>query len=147
MNRLLVTAAAIAPPVAAVIAAAARRVDRVARIVETTIPPRRTTAQAQAMGITGVVGTYKTLFGGIPNRIHNVELVAHLIDHAFVAPGATFSFNGKTGARTAAKGFLAAPVIINGEVQTGLGGGVAQSVLPLVGRVLPRAAKSDRNDP
>ena len=38
----------------------------------------------------------------------------------------TFSFNGTTGERTAEKGFQEAPVIINGELQTGLGGGVCQ---------------------
>ena len=43
-----------------------------------------------------------------------------------VAPGATFSFNQATGDRNAAKGFLEAPVIMNGEVETGLGGGVCQ---------------------
>ena len=43
-----------------------------------------------------------------------------------IAPGATFSFNQTTGARTAEKGFREAPVIINGELQTGLGGGVCQ---------------------
>jgi vancomycin resistance protein YoaR len=55
-----------------------------------------------------------------------VQLVAHLVDNKLIAPGATFSFNGTTGERTAAKGFLEAPVIINGELQTGLGGGVCQ---------------------
>ena len=43
-----------------------------------------------------------------------------------IAPGETFSFNGTTGARTADKGFREAPVIINGELQTGLGGGICQ---------------------
>jgi vancomycin resistance protein YoaR len=78
------------------------------------------------MGINGIVSSYETVFGGIPNRIHNVELVSHLVDGKLIAPGATFSFNGTTGARTAEKGFVAAPVIINGELQTGLGGGVCQ---------------------
>jgi vancomycin resistance protein YoaR len=55
-----------------------------------------------------------------------VQLVAHLIDGALVAPGATFSFNDTTGERTADKGFLEAPVIVNGELTTGLGGGVCQ---------------------
>jgi len=62
----------------------------------------------------------------VPNRIHNVQLVAHLVDNKLIAPGATFSFNGATGERSAEKGFLEAPVIINGELQTGLGGGVCQ---------------------
>jgi vancomycin resistance protein YoaR len=78
------------------------------------------------MGITGVVATYETFYGGDPNRIHNVQLVAHLVDNKLIAPGATFSFNGTTGERSAAKGFLEAPVIVNGELQTGLGGGVCQ---------------------
>jgi vancomycin resistance protein YoaR len=78
------------------------------------------------MGIRSVVSSYTTEYGGIPNRIHNVQLVAHLIDNALIAPGSTFSFNQTTGARTAAKGFLEAPVIVNGELTTGLGGGVCQ---------------------
>jgi len=110
----------------AVLAAAERPGTRTAQLVIAKIQPTRTTAQAQAMGITGLVGSYETLYGGIANRIHNVELVAHLIDGKLVAPGATFSFNRATGERTAAKGFLEAPVIINGELQTALGGGVCQ---------------------
>jgi vancomycin resistance protein YoaR len=55
-----------------------------------------------------------------------VQLVAHLVDNKLIAPGATFSFNNTTGERSAAKGFREAPVIINGELQTGLGGGVCQ---------------------
>ena len=71
------------------------------------------------MGITGLVSSYETIYGGIANRIHNVELVAHLVDNKLIAPGATFSFNKATGARTAAKGFVEAPVIINGELSDG----------------------------
>jgi vancomycin resistance protein YoaR len=78
------------------------------------------------MGITRRISRYETIYGGDPNRIHNVQLVARLIDGKLVAPGATFSFNQATGARTADKGFLEAPVIINGELTTGLGGGVCQ---------------------
>ena len=78
------------------------------------------------MGITTRISRYETIYGGDPNRIHNVQLVARLIDGKLIAPGATFSFNRATGARTASKGFLEAPVIINGEVTTGLGGGVCQ---------------------
>jgi vancomycin resistance protein YoaR len=109
-----------------VFAAATRVTNRVATLVLAESQPKRTTAEAQAMGITGTVGSYETFYGGIANRIHNVQLVAHLVDHKFVAPGETFSFNGTTGERSAAKGFLEAPVIVNGELQTGLGGGVCQ---------------------
>ena len=94
---------------AALLAAAESTGNRVAHL---TIAPRsvgRTTAEANAMGITGLVSSYETIYGGIANRIHNVELVAHLVDNKLIAPGATFSFNQATGARTAAKGFLEAP--------------------------------------
>ena len=77
------------------------------------------------MGITGIVGSYTTTYG-TPGRLHNVELVADLIDGALVAPGARFSFNETTGERNAAKGFEEAPVIINGELENGIGGGVCQ---------------------
>jgi vancomycin resistance protein YoaR len=109
-----------------VLAAAERSTNRVAQLAVSTAAPARSTAEAEAMGITGTVGSYETVYGGDPNRIHNVELVAHLVDNKLIAPGATFSFNGTTGERSAAKGFLEAPVIVNGELQTGLGGGVCQ---------------------
>jgi vancomycin resistance protein YoaR len=111
---------------ARVFSAATRVTNRTATLVLAEQQPTRTTADAQAMGITGTVGSYETFYGGIANRIHNVQLVAHLVDHKFIAPGETFSFNGTTGERSAAKGFLEAPVIVNGELQTGLGGGVCQ---------------------
>jgi vancomycin resistance protein YoaR len=111
---------------AAVIAAAERPQARTAALVVQSEQPERTTATARAMGITGVVGTYETIYGGEANRIHNVQLVARLVDGKLIAPGAIFSFNKATGERSAAKGFLEAPVIINGELQTGLGGGVCQ---------------------
>jgi vancomycin resistance protein YoaR len=78
------------------------------------------------MGITNVVGSYTTVYGGTPGRLHNVQLVADLIDGALVAPGERFSFNQTTGERNAAKGFEEAPVIINGELESGIGGGVCQ---------------------
>src|SRR5215216_5231406 len=78
------------------------------------------------MGISGLVGAYETIYGGEENRLHNVQLVARLIDGKLIAPGSTFSFNSTTGERSEDKGFLEAPVIINGELQTGLGGGVCQ---------------------
>jgi vancomycin resistance protein YoaR len=101
---------------------ALRRTDLVAQSTHAD----RSTKEAEAMHISGLVASYTTYYGGDPNRVHNVQLVAHLVDRHVIAPGATFSFNQTTGARTAAKGFKEAPVIINGELQTGLGGGVCQ---------------------
>ena len=109
-----------------ILQAAASPTERLGKLVVTAAAPGRTTAEVQAMGIREVVGTYETTYGGIANRLHNVRLVAELIDDHYIAPGATFSFNRATGERSAAKGFLVAPVIINGELQSGIGGGVCQ---------------------
>jgi vancomycin resistance protein YoaR len=109
-----------------VLAAAERTTNRVVELAIVDSQPQRSTAQARAMGIVGTVGSYETIYGGVANRIHNVQLVAHLIDGKLIAPHATFSFNDATGERSASKGFLVAPVIINGELATGLGGGVCQ---------------------
>ena len=115
------------PATAKAIAAAAFSADeRLAKLVVRVAEPARTTADAKAMGITGVVASYTTTYGGTPGRLNNVQLVSELIDGTLVAPGGTFSFNDTTGERTADKGFQEAPVIINGELQNGLGGGVCQ---------------------
>ena len=99
---------------------------RSANLTVQRVAAKRTTAEATAMDIKGLVASYQTFYGGDPNRIHNVQLVSHLVDKHVIAPGETFSFNGATGARTEDKGFRVAPVIINGELKTGLGGGVCQ---------------------
>ncbi len=107
-------------------AALATTSSRSTELVIETAEPKVSTEDAKNMGIVGTVSSYTTLFGGVANRIHNVQLVASLIDDHLIAPGETFSFNGTTGERNADKGFLEAPVIINGELETGLGGGVCQ---------------------
>lgn len=99
---------------------------RSANLTVETAEADRTTEEARAMKIRGLVASYQTFYGGEANRIHNVQLVAHLVDRHVIAPGETFSFNGTTGERGEDKGFLEAPVIINGELKTGLGGGVCQ---------------------
>ena len=110
----------------ALLAAALSATDRAAQIAVSTTEPDRTTAEAEAMHVTSLVSSYETAYGGDANRIHNVQLVAHLVDRHVLAPGETFSFNATTGERSAKKGFREAPVIIDGELQTALGGGVCQ---------------------
>ena len=110
----------------AILRAALSPTNRVARLVVATTPPKVTTADAKAMGIKESSARTRPSSAASPNRIHNVQLVAHLIDHHLIAPGEEFSFNKTTGDRNASKGFLEAPVIINGELSSGLGGGVCQ---------------------
>ena len=60
---------------------------RVATVVVGRRQPERSTEDAKKMGVTGLVSSYTTIYGGDANRIHNVQLVARLIDGTLVAPG------------------------------------------------------------
>jgi len=111
---------------AQLLAAALSPTARTGDLVVATDTPKITTEKAKGMGVVGLVGSYTTTYGGDPNRLSNVQLVSKLIDDHLIAPGQVFSFNQTTGERNADRGFLEAPVIINGELQTGIGGGVCQ---------------------
>ena len=59
------------------IEAAAFSADRrTAKLTVRVAQPTRTTEIARTMGITGVVSSYTTTYGGTPGRLNNVQLVA-----------------------------------------------------------------------
>jgi vancomycin resistance protein YoaR len=64
----------------ALLRAALRTANRVAIVRVRTQPAQLTVARAKRMGLVGLVSSYTTVYGGDPNRIHNVQLVADLID-------------------------------------------------------------------
>lgn len=59
-------------------------------------------------------------------RAANIARAAAQIDGIIVPPGAQFSLNAATGERNAEAGYQNAPVIIDGELVPGIGGGVSQ---------------------
>lgn len=59
-------------------------------------------------------------------RAQNIRLAASRMDGVILLPGDEFSMNGATGERTADDGYQEAPVIIDGELVPGIGGGVSQ---------------------
>lgn len=91
---------------------------------------------AEAKEINQVLGRYSTSFYPEKNRSKNIELATKSIDGAYVKPGAVFSYNQTTGSRSAANGYLEAPVIINGKLEPGSGGGVCQVSTTLFNAVL-----------
>jgi vancomycin resistance protein YoaR len=111
---------------AAFLRAALSRTNRTARAVARTTAPDLTTAEAERLRITSVLGSYSTYYAGTADRIHNLQLAVALLDGTLVPPGETFSLNGAVGPRTSERGFRAAPVIINAEYKEGVGGGVSQ---------------------
>ncbi len=59
-------------------------------------------------------------------RVHNIELVASKLSGYVVQPGQIFSFNDVVGDRTVAAGYQLAPILVQGEFDQGVGGGVCQ---------------------
>ena len=88
-------------------------------------PAAFTTEAANALGITELVSTFTTNYTSSASGA-NIRTVAAEVDGAIVLPGETFSLNGFTGPRTEAEGYGPAGVIINGEFQEAIGGGVSQ---------------------
>jgi len=110
----------------ALLRAATSPSNRVARVSVATAQPERSTAEAQAMGIDRLMGSYKTYNAGTWDRITNLRLGVTLLDGTLVPPGGTFSLNGTIGERTEERGFRSAPVIIGTEYEEEVGGGTSQ---------------------
>lgn len=94
----------------------------------TVIQPKTTSQDLSKLGVKVQVSTFTTYFeGGLASpRTQNIIQVAKEVDGALVKPGQVFSLNGHTGPRGYAEGYQDAPVIINGQLVKGIGGGVSQ---------------------
>lgn len=84
------------------------------------------------------IGTFSTDFGSISSaeRANNIRLATKSINGKVLMPGDSFSFNDIVGERTADRGYMAAPVIIGNQVDSGLGGGICQVSTTLYNAVL-----------
>ncbi|NLZ94126.1 MAG: hypothetical protein GX922_09000 [Firmicutes bacterium] len=96
------------------------------------------TAESLAsLAITEKIAAFSTVFStGNANRAHNIRLAAAALDKSLILPNAIFSFNETVGNATAAKGYRAAPVIVNGRLVDGIGGGICQVSSTLYNTVL-----------
>jgi vancomycin resistance protein YoaR len=94
----------------------------------TTVEPTTTGAELAELGIKERVSTFTTKFtGGLSSpRSKNIVQASKEVDGAIVEPGETFSLNGHTGPRGYAEGYHDAPVIIDGKLTPGVGGGISQ---------------------
>ncbi|MFO8075401.1 MAG: VanW family protein [Egibacteraceae bacterium] len=90
------------------------------------VPPDRSTADAEDLGITEQVSSFTTEFVPGQSRVTNIQRMADLVDGAVVEPGEEFSLNGHVGPRTEEKGFVGGGAILRGEFVEQIGGGVSQ---------------------
>ena len=91
----------------------------------------------QLQEVDTLLGSYSTKFNSsIAGRSTNIKIAASRSSDVLLMPGDTFSYNEHTGMRTVANGYKNAPVIVQGVVQEGIGGGVCQVSSTLYNSVL-----------
>ncbi len=91
------------------------------------LAPKLTTEDAENCGIVSLLASFTTRYDPTEtDRAHKVALAAATLDGTVLHRGEVFSFNARIGPRTAARGYRNAPVIIDGELQPDIGGGVCQ---------------------
>lgn len=101
------------------------------------LKPKVTVKNLSQEAFPDLLASYSTSYAtSSANRCTNVELATKSINGYVLMPGETFSYNDTVGQRTAARGYKEAGVYLNGEVTTGLGGGICQVSSTLYNAVL-----------
>lgn len=93
--------------------------------------PEFTTEEASSYTDLELLAEFTTDYPAGEDRVINIHQMADDVDGSIVQPGEEWSINDTVGQRTEAKGYVAAPAIINGEPYCcdhpeNIGGGVSQ---------------------
>ncbi len=84
-----------------------------------------------------VLASYTTKFRAWQrDRTHNLKMAITNLGRTVVMPGQSFSFNERVGPRLSERGWRAAPIFINGEVEPSTGGGICQVATTVYNAVL-----------
>lgn len=98
--------------------------------------------------INGVIGSYSTSFAGsAAGRKFNIGHSSAPFNNMILMPGEEISFNDTTGPRSRQNGYREAPVIVNGELTPGVGGGVCQTSSTLYNALLLADVKVTQRSP
>lgn len=101
------------------------------------VEAERTAAFLESLQVKEPIASFSSEFSfANANRVHNIRLAAAALDNTIIPEDHTFSFNDTVGNTTAAKGYKTAPVIVQGELVEGLGGGICQVSSTLYNAVL-----------
>jgi vancomycin resistance protein YoaR len=96
-----------------------------AAVVKTTAARTRTVLND--LDVEAVIGSFETRYNTLDSdRSFNLRVAARHVDGIVLLPGDTFDFNRIVGERSEANGFRPAPVIADGELADGVGGGTCQ---------------------
>lgn len=120
-----------------VVAAATRANNRLVVITPQLVEPDFSTEDAYALGIHRCIAQYTTTFDQRDvNRVSNIRLAGSCLNGVLLKSGEFFSFNRQVGPRLGSDGYKPAPVIVDGELLPGIGGGVCQVSTTLYNAVL-----------
>jgi vancomycin resistance protein YoaR len=93
----------------------------------TTLEPTTTTDELVSLGLDGLGSQFTTYYDQTNKpRAQNIMQAARLCDGTVIKPGEVFSLNQTLGPRTLNRGFDYAPVIQDGVLRLGVGGGLCQ---------------------
>lgn len=99
--------------------------------------PSVTLDMLKAQGIERKIAEFTTTFtGGAPGRIHNIRATAATIHDKLLAPGEQFDYGEVVRATEQHAGYREAPVIYNGKLVPGVGGGICQVSTTLYNAIL-----------
>ncbi|MDF2725847.1 MAG: VanW family protein, partial [Paenibacillus sp.] len=91
----------------------------------------------KAQGINRKIAEYSTTFpGSVAGRVHNIQATAAAIHDKLLAPGEKFDYSTVVHATEKQIGYREAPVIFNGKLVPGVGGGICQVSSTLYNAVL-----------
>lgn len=89
--------------------------------------PAVTLEALQAQGVERKIVQFSTSLGASgPGRSFNVESAAKAVNGTILPPGAVFDYGKAIAKAQTEYGFREAPVIVNGQLQPGTGGGICQ---------------------
>lgn len=89
--------------------------------------PDITLKALKEQGIERKIVQFSTSLGASgPGRVYNVEAAAKVVDGTVLPPGAIFDYGKAIEKAKKEYGFREAPVIVNGRLQAGIGGGICQ---------------------
>ncbi len=102
------------------------RSKQVVKLPLQTAEPKRSVADARAMGVVEQVATFTTRHPAKQSRVTNIHRIADLVQGTIIEPGKRLSLNDLVGKRTIDAGFVPAGVIYEGAFTEDVGGGVSQ---------------------
>jgi vancomycin resistance protein YoaR len=104
--------------------------------------PEMTLDRLQAQGIDRKIAEYSTTSpGSAAGRNHNIRVTAGTIHDKLLAPGEQFDYGAIIRETEKTHGFQEAPVIYNGKLVPGIGGGICQVSTTLYNAVLRAGLK------